>query len=337
MKRFQNGTLRLGPPKMDGLLRKMSGSSSFLHGAPTAAWKIKNYDLGATLDSGQVFRWNRVGDAWEGVVLGRWVRLIQAGNILAAQSTDPGNDWLWLEDYLQINVSIDSVIQTFPRDRPMITALSCCKGLRLLRQEPWECLASFILSSTKQITQIRQIISLLSSQFGRPLAVPTGVKPIYAFPSPRDLVGASEAGLRDCKMGFRAPHLLTAARAIVEGRLNLESLYKMEMLDARDQLMCLRGVGEKIAHCVLLFAFGFDQAFPIDVWVERTLKDLYFRGKQVSKPELQAFAASHFGPHAGYAQQYLFHQARKRSGKVSPPENALSDLDTHASQSKNTA
>jgi len=118
--------------------------------------------------------------------------------------------------------------------------------------------------------------------------------------------------LRDCRMGFRAPHLLGAARHIAEGKLDLETLWDKSYPEARADLMQLRGVGEKIADCVLLFAYGFDSAFPVDVWVERALRTLYFPKRSVSETKLKHFAATHFGPHAGYAQQYLFHYMRTK-------------------------
>jgi N-glycosylase/DNA lyase len=111
-------------------------------------------------------------------------------------------------------------------------------------------------------------------------------------------------------MGFRAPNLLATARHIAEGNLDLEALRHRSYQEARAELMKLRGVGEKIADCVLLFAYGFDSAFPVDVWVERALRTLYFPRRRVNEKKLLKFAATHFGPHAGYAQQYLFHYMR---------------------------
>ena len=113
-------------------------------------------------------------------------------------------------------------------------------------------------------------------------------------------------------MGFRAPSLLAAAREIAEGRFDLERIRQLPHAEARAELMKLRGVGGKIADCVLLFAYGFDAAFPVDVWIERALQRLYFPRRRASEPRLRRFAATHFGPHAGYAQQYLFHYMRTK-------------------------
>jgi N-glycosylase/DNA lyase len=198
----------------------------------------------------------------------------------------------------------------------MRAAVASCRGLRLLRQDPWECLASFILSSTKQIVQIRQIVALLCERFGERLAPqpPIFNESFYSFPTPQKIATATEADLRACKMGFRAPSLLNTARQIAEGKFDLEKIRTLDYAAARAELMTLRGVGGKIADCVLLFGYGFDAAFPVDVWIERALQELYFPRRRASEKRLLKFAATHFGPHAGYAQQYLFHYMRTKRG-----------------------
>jgi N-glycosylase/DNA lyase len=270
----------------------------------------RDYDLDATLDSGQVFRWRRNGEGWEGIVGGRWVRLTAEANSIRAETATPIPDWRWLADFLQTEVALDQVLQSFPDDEPMRAAVIACRGLRLLRQDPWECLATFILSSTKQIIQIRQIVGLLCRDFGEPIPVPPGAEPAFAFPSAERLAGVAETHLRACKMGFRAPYLLGTAQAIAHGGLDLQRLYKLPVAEARTQLTTLPGVGTKIADCVLLFAYGFPTAFPVDVWVMRALRQLYFPRRRVRLSRLRGFADTHFGPNGGYAQQYLFHYVR---------------------------
>src|SRR6185436_5387141 len=135
----------------------------------------------------------------------------------------------------------------FPDDPPMRDAVAACRGLRLLRQEPWECLASFICSSTKQIVQIRQIVARLCERFGEPVRVPPGEAPAFAFPGAERIAAATEAELRSCLMGFRAPYLKATAQAVVSGAVPLERLGTMPVDDARSMLMELPGVGRKIA------------------------------------------------------------------------------------------
>jgi N-glycosylase/DNA lyase len=271
-----------------------------------------DYDLAATLASGQCFRWRRQGQNWEGVIGSHWVRLTATAGAIAAETVTPVATWEWLVGYLQLEADLSAVLRTFPDDEPMRAAIAGCRGLRLLRQDPWECLGSFILSSSKQIVQIQQIAGLLCERYGQPVPTPSGAPPAFAFPCPASLAAASEVDLRACKMGFRAPYLLGTARAIAEGRLDLEQLRRKPLEEAREQLLQLPGVGRKIADCVLLFGYGFERAFPVDVWVMKALRQLYFPRRRVGLKQLHRFAAEHFGPCAGYAQQYLFHYMRTR-------------------------
>ena len=133
--------------------------------------RVHDYDLAATLDSGQVFRWREQNGSWTGVVEKHWVRLTQTRDGIRAETGAPVADWKWLRDYLQTEVNLAAVLKTFPDDKPMRSAVAACRGLRILRQDPWECLASFILSSTKQIVQIRRIIALLCERFGEPVSL----------------------------------------------------------------------------------------------------------------------------------------------------------------------
>ncbi len=278
------------------------------------AWHAPDYDLAATLGCGQAFRWTPVGNAWEGVVGGRWVCLRQSGETISAVCAADQRGWAWLEDHLQLSVDLAVVLASFPDDIPLRSAVGACRGLRLLKQEPWECLASFICSSTKQIVQIRQIIALLSERFGD--AIPSAHGLAHAFPSPAQIAAATDAELRACKLGFRAPYLLATARKIASGELDLEALTAMPLAEARANLESLPGVGRKVADCALLFGFGFPTAFPVDVWVLKALRQLYFPKRKPRPARLRRFADTYFGPHAGYAQQYLFHAMRL--GKLSP-------------------
>ena len=275
---------------------------------------VGDYDLSATLNSGQTFRWQQHDGAWTGVIGSHWVRLKSDRSTLTAETAAPVQDWDWLQHYLQLETDLGVVLRSFPDDEPMRAAVNACRGLRLLRQDPWECLASFILSSTKQIVQIRQIVASLCERFGEPLPAPPTCGPAFAFPSPARLARVTEAELRACKMGFRAPYLRQTAGQIAAGQFALDRLPHLPVDIARRELMQLPGVGRKIADCVLLFAYGFPTAFPVDVWVMKGLRQLYFPRRRVPLTRLHRFAAAHFGPNAGYAQQYLFHYLRMRGG-----------------------
>lgn len=289
---------------------------------------VRDYDLAATLSSGQAFRWNRQGDTWCGIIGRRMVVLRQRPEGIEAITARPQSDWSWLTHYLQTGVDLAEVLATFPDDPPMRVAVESCRGLRLLRQDPWECLACFILSSTKQITQIRQIVAELCRRFGEPVAGVTAAQAFgpseprvlpeeggFSFPPPERLARATEAELRACKAGFRAPYLLAAARRVASGECDLAGLGGRCLAESRFELERLPGVGPKIANCVLLFAYGFPMAFPVDVWILRALRQLYFPRRRPNPGRLRAFAEDHFGPHSGYAQQYLFHYMRTHHPK----------------------
>jgi N-glycosylase/DNA lyase len=282
----------------------------------TKSFTLRDYDLAATLTSGQAFRWEARDQSWVGVIGTHWVRLHLGPGTLTAETAVPVPDWSWLTRYLQLDVDLAEVTRTFPDDEPMRAAVAASRGLRLLRQDHWECLASFILSSTKQIVQIRQIVALLCERYGEPLPVAPLCSPAFAFPCPARLARVTEAELRACKMGFRAPYLLATARLIAGGQFDLARLQALPVETARAELMQLPGVGQKIADCVLLFAYGFQSAFPVDVWVMKALRQLYFPHRRASRQRIHRFAATHFGPSAGYAQQYLFHYMRT---KARPP------------------
>ena len=275
-------------------------------GGGACFFTTRNYNLAATLTSGQAFRWYPTADgAWQGIVGRDQITLRPRENGIEAQTSIPNPNWPAVQHYLQTEIDIDTITATFPNDPPMQAAIAACQGLRLLRQDPWACLASFILSSTKEIVQIQQIVAALCSCYGDAIESQT-----FAFPSASKLASLTESQLRACKMGFRAPYLLETARIIASNQLNLESIRSLSTAKARETLCELPGVGEKIANCVLLFAYGFQDAFPVDVWVQKAIRQLYFPKRKPTDKRLKKFVQTHFGPNAGYAQQYLFHYMR---------------------------
>jgi N-glycosylase/DNA lyase len=277
---------------------------------------VSDFALAGTLECGQAFRWSRTADGWFEGVVGREVWHLRQRNlevewkVVSPISHHPSP--IGVSRYLALDVSLAQILATFPGDPLLHQAARDHHGLRVIRQEPWECLASFIASSSKQIVQIRQIVAELARRFGEPID-----DTHHAFPTVSAIARATHQQLWDCKLGFRAKNLLAAARMIDGGKLDLDALRSMEYDRALEELMKLPGVGEKIANCTLLFACGFNHAFPIDVWIERALRRIYFNGtKPVTARELRDFTRSHFGPYAGWAQQYLFFQERTSGSKA---------------------
>jgi len=271
-------------------------------------------NLDATLSSGQAFSWRRTATGhWRGWIDGRPCLVWMQGEALRA--VGPGLTRDEVNAYFGLDLPMEEILASFPSDPWLDKARAFAPGLRILRQDPWETLCNFICSSLKQITQIEQINHELRRTFGEKFG-----DDLHIFPTAARLAQTTEAQLRACRLGFRARHLHVAARQIASSEISLTRLATLPTPEAREQLQRVRGVGEKVANCVLLFAYGRAEAFPIDVWVERVLRQLYFRNNpRVHHEKLRAFAQSHFGPYRGYAQQFLFHWIRT-DPKALPPE-----------------
>lgn len=201
------------------------------------------------------------------------------------------------------------------KETSLIQMMGDKSGIRILNQDFFETLISFIMSQNKQIPHIKQIVSNLSERYGNYLGE-VGGKKYYTFPSAKILSEVSEAELRECKMGFRAPYVLDACGKVLSGTVSEERMRKADIIEAKEELLQIKGVGEKIANCVLLFGLGKTSAFPVDVWIKRIMENLYFE-KETKNEEIIAAASELFGEYGGYAQQYLFYYGREHQiGKI---------------------
>ena len=246
------------------------------------------------------------------------------------QSSEPGDEdegqalSRLVAHYFALDHPLAKICASFPNDEIMNAACDYCRGLRIIRQPRWECLATFICSSMKQVAHIRQISRKLRERFGEArqidppkdgFAVANNYV-LHTFPSAGRLSESSEKELRECALGYRAKNLLATARLVANGDVDLEKWSALSDVDLRARLCELPGVGAKVANCVMLFAYERLRAFPIDVWIERVLKEKYFpKKRKVTTKSLRDFSATYFGEHGGYAQQYLFHHARMRMGR----------------------
>ena len=269
-----------------------------------------DFDLAMTLNSGQVFHWEKIGDGFYGMIGDRAVYVEQRGDILEVRFGETRALSKIVTRYFALDHPLEEICASFPRDPVMDAARDFCRGLRIIRQPQWECLATFICSSMKQVAHIRQISQALRQRFGQRKQICEGE--VFSFPSPDALARATERELRKCGLGYRAKNLLATAKRVASGEADLESWRALSERQLREQLCELPGVGMKVANCVMLFAYERIAAFPIDVWIERVLRESYFgRGRKVVTSKAMAeFVANYFGAHGGYAQQYLFHHAR---------------------------
>lgn len=266
-------------------------------------------DVAVTLDSGQTFRWTPRGPSqWHGVVGLSIVALTVQGPWLDLRGSAPGaalasliTRYLRLEEAPGLWASVEV-------DPTIAAALSATRGLRILRQDPWECLASFICATFNNIVRIRGMIERLCRAYGRPIAWQGEVQ--FTFPEPAVLARADPVALRRLGFGYRAPYVVRAARQVADGEVDLAAIARMPYAEAREALLQVAGVGDKVVECVLLFGFEQYEAFPVDVWIRRVMRRAYFRDRRVPDHKVRAFARRHFGPACGLAQQALFHAAR---------------------------
>ena len=278
-------------------------------------------DLACTLSCGQAFRWCLGAEwQWRGVVRGTVVDLWQR----------PGGELYWesgpreltageLGDYLRLDDDLEAIRRDIG-DQRADAAFEAYRGLRILRQEPWETLVSYVVSQMSNVPRISKTVATLSAAYGTPL----GDGRNHAFPTPDGLARATLAGLRKLGLGYRAPHIMHIANAVADGEFFLEPLREVPYREAKDRLMELPGVGPKVADCVLLFSLDHLEAFPVDRWVHRAVAEWYHGGAPITERAVGVWAREHFGRHAGYASQYLFH-ARRAGGPECPATSEAED------------
>ena len=267
-------------------------------------------DLASTLESGQAFRWRRRGAWYYGVLHDNLVALKQDGFRLDVRSAPlpPEQIESQLGDYLRLDDDLEAIYACIDTDPRMHGAIAEYRGLRILRQDPWECLVGFICSANSNIPRISATMVSLAQNYGQPLTLDDYVD--YSFPTPRKLAAAGEGALRDMKLGFRAKYVAQAAERVALGEVKLEPLRHLPYQEAKEVLMSLAGVGEKVADCVLLFSLDKLDACPIDRWVRRAMEEWYLDGAKLNYRDIRAWSLEKWGGYAGYAQQYLFHRKR---------------------------
>ena len=276
------------------------------------------FDLRLTLESGQFFRWSADDD---GFTVIRGLRLFRVRPRRDALEVVGADRW-FVREFFSLDHDLAATERALRRDRRLWPALDACPGLRFLRQDPWECTAAFICSIASNIPRIAGNVSDLARGYGRPVRL--GDASWHSFPRPADI--PSEGELRRLRLGFRARYLAQAARLAAGGVL--EEIAALPYEEARETLMVLPGVAEKVADCVLLFAYGRLQAFPVDTWIRRVMIERYFEGRRVPDRAIRAFAQERWGDLAGYAQQilYVWSRATARKGRrASLPARSLSE------------
>ena len=294
----------------------------------------EDFSLKATLSSGQAFRWTEHQGWCYGFIGQSVVKVRQDDGHLVYESSDPALTPERIRHYFALDLNLPDILSTIDVDMQIHEAILRHRGLRVLRQDGWETLASFICASFNNIKRIEGMIERLCAAFGRPVALTPppfadppgpahraeppsaaakggGVNGFrgFSFPRPDVIAGLPERRLRSLGLGYRAPYLKATARLVMDGKLPMEHLRRLDYDAAKRALLGCDGVGDKVADCVALFGFEKYEAFPIDVWIERAMR-YYFRHRKITRKRLHDYARRHFGPWAGYAQQYLYHYVR---------------------------
>lgn len=279
-------------------------------------------DLDVTLCCGQVFRWNKKRDWWYGVAGGEAFKVRQVNGELEFANVDAK----FIMNYFGLDDDLQKIGAVIGRDEHIRKALREFWGLRIIRQDPWECLISYICATYKNIPAIRHMLLNLSSRFGE-RTVLDGME-FFTFPTPEKLAGATSKDLLECGLGYRAKYVQDTSKRIFENGFELESLRQLSYMQAKKQLCSFAGVGPKVADCILLFSLGKNEAFPVDRWVERVILNHYVEklSPELSQKlaqrkgltnsdyaKLNVFGREYFGEYAGYAQEYLYHYERVKT------------------------
>ncbi len=251
-----------------------------------------NFNLGLSLDCGQAFRWSFENNMWQGVAYGRFLQIQQIGNeLIFYNCTEEDYNLIW-KNYFDFDLDYERIVSSYD-DGYLRTAVKEYNGIRILRQEPWEALCSFIISQNNNIPRIKGIIERLCESFGDG---ETGRK---TFPSADKLAKLTVEDLAPLRAGFRAKYIIDAAQKVTNCEVDFNKIQENPIEFGREELQKIKGVGAKVAECTLLYGFHKIEAFPIDVWVKRIMAEMYPDGL----PECTKGTE-------GIAQQYLFHWRR---------------------------
>ena len=279
------------------------------------------FSLQTSMASGQTFRWKE-HHGWFYGFLGRAIVTIrQEGDRLLYETSDPAVTPNRIRHYFALDIDYAGILSSIDVDMQVHHAIVRHQGLRVLRQDGWETLASFICASFNNIKRIEGMIERLCQAYGEPVAL-NGFRG-FSFPRPEVIAGVPERKLRSLGLGYRAPYLKETARFVADGKLSIDQLRRVDYDAAKAGLLGCDGVGDKVADCVALFGFEKYEAFPIDVLMERAMR-YYFRHRTMTRKGLHDYARRHFGPYAGYAQQYLYHYVRNLRGSTSAAGPPLS-------------
>ena len=265
-------------------------------------------DLELSLFSGQAFRWKKKLNWYYGFIDNKFLKLRIKNNCLEYVCSD---DWVTQDkvyDYFDLGTKYDEIFENFD-DELSTVAYKKLQGMRVLNQDPWECLISFIISAWSNVPKISNTIHLLCQKLGHKYILDDMVG--YSFPSPIQITGLTESEMKSFGLGYRAQYVLKTSKIIEENKILLSDFYNENYFDSLKFLLTFPGVGDKVANCVLIYSLKKYNAFPVDLWVERLLVEDYGLNKKMSLINKRKWGQNYFGKYSGIIQHYLFHYKRK--------------------------
>lgn len=258
--------------------------------------------LDPTLGCGQAHRWIKKGDVWEGVLGKEIISLKQTEDGFECSGTD---DRTMILDYFRADDDLDKIYADCSKNDPYVASLAeRCPGLRLLRQDPWECMATYLLATNANVKRIGCMVENVCKEFGKDL----GGR--YSFPTPEEIIDG-ESRISNCRLGYRDERFVELAHRVADGDIDPYELKKMDYQGCVNMLLSIKGIGPKVADCIALFSMDHLEAFPIDARIGKMMKERY--GQDGNYRDISDYARRRFGRYAGYAQELLYH-----SGFIDP-------------------
>lgn len=275
---------------------------------------VSDFDLRHIFDCGQCFRFNEIGEnTYFGIAFNKALKISQNGDTVTLYETSERDFYDVWYNFFDFACDYGEIKKTLSKDKVLSEAIKYGEGIRILRQDLWETIISFIISASNNIPRIKGIIERFCENFGEEINYMG--KTYYSFPTPEKTASLSKEDLSVIRAGFRDKYIMDAAEKIASGEFSLDALRSLPSSEAKKMLLTINGIGEKVANCIMLFGLNRADAFPVDVWIKRIMEYCYFDSEQ-SIGEIASFAEDKFGSLGGFAQQYLFFWARENKINV---------------------
>jgi N-glycosylase/DNA lyase len=270
-------------------------------------------DIDNSINSGQVFLWEKDGTDWYG---------INGQNILKINRNGTIKSILNLKtNFFRKNDNIQEIMESISKDKTVKKAVKEYEGLRIFRQDPFQCMISFIISSNSNIQKIKSSLEKITKKFGKQIKINN--KEFFLFPKPEKIAKASIDEIKTCGVGYRAPFIREAAKMVVLKKIDFKYLEKCNYQEAKKNICLVPGIGNKVADCIMLFSLNKLEAFPLDTWMIKILEKYYsnefnIETKTITQKQYEILhekIVNYFGPYCGYAQQFLFKMEREKYDK----------------------